>query len=329
MEDLHFYRRLSIAPMLDYTDRHERYFLRMLSRNILLYSEMITAPALLHGEPERFLRHHPAEHPVALQLGGSHPQNLALCAKMGEDAGYSEINLNCGCPSDRVQSGSFGACLMKEAALVGECISAMQAAVKIPVTIKTRIGIDHDDSWEFFLDFIETTGRAGCDTYIIHARKAWLKGLSPKENREVPPLNYEFVFRLKALKPHLNISINGGVRTLAQTKELLQKLDGVMIGREAYENPWMLREADAEIYGKENPGWKTRKQLLEAFFPYVEEQLKDGCPLNIITRHLFGLFNGLPGARTYRRILSEKASKAGADLRVLKEAMNAVEEQVL
>lgn len=326
MTDLQFHRRLSIAPMLDYTDRHERYFLRMLSRYTLLYTEMITVPALLHSNPERFLRHHVQEHPVALQLGGSDPKGLAVCAKMGENAGYSEINLNCGCPSDRVQSGSFGACLMKEPSLVGECISEISAAVKIPVTVKTRIGIDHDDSWDFFQNFIQTLYSAGCSIFIIHARKAWLKGLSPRENREVPPLNYDFVFKLKKENPHLNLSLNGGVRSLGLAEELLRKLDGVMIGREAYENPWILQEADSRIYGKQNPAWNTRKELLEAYFPYVEAELKGGCPLNIITRHLFGLFNGLPGARTYRRILSEEAPKKGADLSVLVRAMNAVQE---
>ena len=220
--DLTLHRRLSIAPMLEWTDRHERYFLRLLSKKILLYTEMVTSYALINGDPRRFLRHSPDEYPVALQLGGSIPQHLAQCAWMGQEAGFQEINLNCGCPSDRVQSGAFGACLMREADRVAECVATMKAKVRIPVTVKTRIGIDHQDSWEFFNDFIQTVSQAGCDTFIVHARKAWLKGLSPKENREKPPLNYGFAYRIKKENPHLNISLNGGVRSLEVVSHLLE-----------------------------------------------------------------------------------------------------------
>lgn len=336
--------------MLDWTDRHERYFLRLLSKRILLYTEMVTAPALLNGDPARFLRHNSAEHPVALQLGGSIPADLALCAKMGEDAGYQEINLNCGCPSDRVQSGAFGACLMNEAQRVADCVAAMQAAVRIPVTVKTRIGIDQQDSWEFFADFIQTVARAGCTTFIIHARKAWLKGLSPRENREIPPLNYGFAYRLKQENPHLNISLNGGVRSLDAVVNLLEgrstrgstgdqggkvgehpdyppvALDGVMVGRAAYEDPWFLATADSRVFGIPDTSPPDQKSLLELFYPYMERQLAEGCPLNIMTRHLMGLFSGQKGARRYRQILSEYAARRGAGIAVLKDAVAAVED---
>ena len=271
-------RRLSIAPMLDCTDRHERYFLRLISRNILLYSEMVVANAVLHTKPEQFLGHEPFEYPAVLQLGGSNPTDLAQASKLVEAAGFQEVNLNCGCPSDRVQNGNFGACLMKDKNLVADCFKAMQDAVSIPVSIKCRIGVDEFDSWEFFTDFVQTISNAGCKVFIVHARKAWLQGLSPKENREVPPLHYDFVHRLKAEMPDLNISINGGIKTLDQVEELLQDLDGVMVGREAYENPWFLRDADERIFkdvrpesdnpadiiaGKARPA--TRKALLEAY----------------------------------------------------------------
>lgn len=346
------HRKLSIAPMLDWTDRHERYFLRLISKEILLYTEMVTTFALLHGDPNRFLRHDAAETPVALQLGGSTPADLAACARMGEDAGYQEINLNCGCPSDRVQSGAFGACLMREADKVAEGVAAMKAAVKIPVTVKTRIGIDHDDSWEFFSHFLHTVAKAGCSDFIVHARKAWLKGLSPKENREIPPLNYGFAYRIKSENPQWNISVNGGVRSLAAVENLLQgkgvqdlvadrggpvgdrevvapvPLDGVMVGREAYENPWFLATADSRIFGKPDQAPPSQKALLEAYYPYVQRQLDDGCPLNIMTRHLMGMFTGLKGARRFRQILSESSTRPGAGLDVLRQAVAAVEEPV-
>ena len=308
-------RKLSVAPMLDWTDRHCRYFLRLISRRILLYTEMVTTGALLHGNRDRFLRFDPCEHPVALQLGGSDPADMTACARMGEDQGYDEINMNLGCPSDRVQSGRFGACLMAEPHLVAECVSAMKAAVSIPVTVKTRIGIDDRDSYEELHALVAALVAAGCDALIVHARKAWLQGLSPKENREIPPLRYEVVRQLKGDFPDLPVAINGGVTTLAQTKSLLQDLDGVMVGRAAYQNPWLLAAVDREIFDDEHP-IPTRHQVLETLIPYIETQLASGVPLNSVTRHILGLFQGQPGARHWRRTISENAHRpdTGADL---------------
>jgi tRNA-dihydrouridine synthase A len=325
--NLDFNRRLSIAPMLDCTDRHERYFLRLLSKHILLYSEMVTTNALLHTDPDMFLRHQEFEYPAVLQLGGSNPADLAKCSKMVEESGFQEVNLNCGCPSDRVQNGNFGACLMKDKNLVADCFKAMQDAVSIPVSIKCRIGVDEFDSWEFFRDFIGTIADAGCRVFIVHARKAWLKGLSPKENREVPPLNYDTVHRLKAEMPQLNISINGGIKTLDQTLELLQDLDGVMVGREAYENPWFLRDADERIFNDANAAKpESRKALLEAYLPYVEKETARGTPATILVRHLYGLFNGKPGARKYRQYLGENAPKTNNPAEMIRRAMDLVTE---
>ena len=325
--NIDFNRRLSIAPMLDCTDRHERYFLRLLSKHILLYSEMVTTNALLHTNPDMFLRHQEFEYPAVLQLGGSNPADLAKCSKMVEESGFQEVNLNCGCPSDRVQNGNFGACLMKDKNLVADCFKAMQDAVSIPVSIKCRIGVDEFDSWEFFRDFIGTIADAGCRVFIIHARKAWLKGLSPKENREVPPLNYDTVHRLKAEMPQLNISINGGIKTLDQTLELLQDLDGVMVGREAYENPWFLRDADERIFNDANAAKpESRKALLEAYLPYVEMETARGTPATILVRHLYGLFNGKPGARKYRQYLGENAPKTNNPAEMIRRAMDLVTE---
>ncbi len=325
--NLNFNRQVSIAPMLDYTDRHERYFLRLISKHILLYTEMVTTHALIHSDKNRFLRHSPFEYPLALQLGGSDPKMLAECAKMGEDAGFFEINLNCGCPSDRVQQGSFGACLMRHKDLVAECLYQMQKAVSIPVTLKTRIGIDHDDSFEFFFDFIKTQAEAGCKTFIIHARKAWLKGLSPKENRSIPPLQYSYAIELKKQLPDLHISLNGGVTSIEQIQELLTQVDGVMVGREAYENPWFLSTVDSKVFKEDTNPPANRKDLLRSFLPYIESQLKEGCPLTVISRHLVGLFNGLPGARRYRQILSNESSVANAGIEVITRAMDAVQEE--
>ena len=335
-------RRLSIAPMLDCTDRHERYFLRLISKNILLYSEMVVANAVLHTKPEQFLGHEAFEHPAVLQLGGSNPADLAQASKLVEAAGFQEVNLNCGCPSDRVQNGNFGACLMKSKSLVADCFKAMQDAVSIPVSIKCRIGVDEFDSWEFFEDFVQTIRNAGCRIFIIHARKAWLQGLSPKENREVPPLHYDFVHRLKAEMPDLNISINGGIKTLDQVEEQLKDLDGVMVGREAYENPWFLYDADERIFGDKRPESDnpadiiagkarpaTRKALLEAYLPYVEKQTAEGCPMTILVKHLYGLFTGLPGARKFRQTLSNGAPKASGPaeaVALVKNAMGLVQE---
>ena len=325
--NIDFNRRLSIAPMLDCTDRHERYFLRLLSKHILLYSEMVTTNALLHTDPDMFLRHQEFEYPAVLQLGGSNPADFAKCSKMVEESGFQEVNLNCGCPSDRVQNGNFGACLMKDKNLVADCFKAMQDAVSIPVSIKCRIGVDEFDSWEFFRDFIGTIADAGCRVFIIHARKAWLKGLSPKENREVPPLNYDTVHRLKAEMPQLNISINGGIKTLDQTLEQLQDLDGVMVGREAYENPWFLRDADERIFNDANAAKpESRKALLEAYLPYVEMETARGTPATILVRHLYGLFNGKPGARKYRQYLGENAPKTNNPAEMIRRAMDLVTE---
>jgi len=312
-------RRLSIAPMLDYTDRFCRYFLRLITHHTLLYTEMVTTGALLHGEAERFLRFDPAEHPLALQLGGSDPAELAACARMGEQWGYDEINLNVGCPSDRVQSGRFGACLMAEPRLVAQCVAAMADAVSVPVTVKHRIGIDDRDSYGELTDFVGTVAEAGCGVFIVHARKAWLQGLSPKENREIPPLRYAVVKRLKSDFPELEIVINGGIKDLELTEELLLDLDGVMIGREAYHNPWILAEADRRIFGDEQPP-RSRHLLLEAFLPFVERELAAGVPLGRITRHILGLFQGVPGARAWRRYISENAHLPGADAGVISRA---------
>lgn len=336
--NLDFNRRLSIAPMLDCTDRHERYFLRLISKHILLYSEMVVANAVLHAKPEQFLGHEPFEYPAVLQLGGSNPADLASASKLVEAAGFQEVNLNCGCPSDRVQNGNFGACLMKEKNVVADCFKAMQDAVSIPVSIKCRIGVDEFDSWDFFEDFIQTIRNAGCRIFIVHARKAWLQGLSPKENREVPPLHYDFVHRLKAQMPNLNISINGGIKTLDQIEEQLKDLDGVMVGREAYENPWFLHDADERIFNDIRPESDdpakiaagecrpaTRKTLLEAYLPYVEKQIAEGCPMTILVKHLYGLFTGLPGARKFRQALSNGAPRAKGPAEAVTLVKNAME----
>jgi tRNA-dihydrouridine synthase A len=305
--------------MLDWTDRHCRYFLRLITRHTLLYTEMVTTGALIHGDRERHLGFDPAEHPLALQLGGSSPADLAACARMAEDRGYDEVNLNVGCPSDRVQNGRFGACLMAEPILVAECVAAMKEAVAVPVTVKTRIGIDHRDSYEDLTGFVAAVTAAGCDALIVHARKAWLQGLSPRENREVPPLRYDVVERLKDDFPALPIAINGGVTTLAQAGALLTRLDGVMIGREAYQNPWVLAGADRVIFGDSNPS-PSSHGVLEAYIPYVEQNLSAGIPLNAMTRHILGLFQGRPGARAWRRHLSESAHLPGAGIEVLRAA---------
>ena len=309
-------RRLSVAPMLDWTDRHCRYFLRLITRHTLLYTEMVTTGALIHGDTARFLRFDPAEHPVALQLGGSAPADLAHCARLGADWGYDEINMNVGCPSDRVQNGRFGACLMAEPGTVADCVAAMKAAVTIPVTVKTRIGINDRDSYGELVDFVGTVAQAGCDELIVHARKAWLSGLSPKENRDVPPLRYDIVRQLKRDFPHLTIAINGGIKSLDEAQDFLTDLDGVMIGREAYHNPWMLAEADRLIFGDES-SMTSRHEVLERFRPYAERELASGVPLNAMSRHLLGLFQGQPGARAWRRRISERAHLPGAGVDLL------------
>ena len=300
---------MSVAPMMDWTDRHCRYLHRLLSRHALLYTEMVTTGALIHGDVERHLRFHAEEHPVALQLGGSEPADLAHCARLGEQWGYDEINLNCGCPSERVQRGAFGACLMNEPQLVADCVKAMVDVVQVPVTVKHRIGIDKDESYAFVRDFIGTVADAGCKVFIVHARNAWLKGLSPKENREIPPLRYAVVRQLKQDFPHLTIAINGGLNTDALVQEELQHLDGVMVGREAYHNPWWLARWDALYYGApENT--LTREAIEAAMVEYmVREAAQHGTHWYAIARHMLGLRHGMPGARRWRQVWSDHRLK--------------------
>lgn len=319
-------RKLSIAPMMDWTDRFDRYFLRLISKRVLLYTEMVTTGAVIHGDRQKLLGFHEAEHPVACQLGGSDPAELKLAAKVVEDFGYDEVNLNVGCPSDRVQSGRFGACLMADPQLVADCVAAMREVVDIPVTVKHRIGIDDQDSYESMKAFVDTVADAGCRHFIVHARIAILQGLSPKENRDIPPLKYDFAHRLKQERPDLHISINGGIKTLDETEDHLKKVDGVMIGRAAYQTPYILAEADRRIYGDDTGRPNSRHDILRAFLPYVREELAAGTSLNHITRHLMGLFAGCPGGAKYRRYLSENAYHKGADERVIEEAMALVPE---
>ncbi|MBL4606406.1 MAG: tRNA dihydrouridine(20/20a) synthase DusA [Pseudomonadales bacterium] len=318
-----FSHRFCVAPMLDCTDRHERYFLRLISKHARLYTEMINCGALIHGDRAGFLRYDNSEHPLALQLGGSDPAQLSQCTRFAEEQGYDEVNLNVGCPSHRVQAGRFGACLMKEPEYVAEGIDAMRNTKNIEITVKCRIGVDDFDSYEWLCGFIETVSKAGCNTFIIHARKALLKGLSPKQNRSVPPLCYETVHKIKRDFPHLKIIINGGLNTLDQTQEQLQHTDGVMIGREAYSNPFMLAEVDHRLYGEEKPTL-SRLNILESFYPYIEQHLGEGMKLSNISRHIVGLFQGQVGARRYRRYISENAFKPGAGIEVLQKAVTYV-----
>lgn len=306
----------SVAPMLDWTDRHCRYFHRLISQHAFLYTEMVTTGALIHGDHHRFLQFNAAENPVAFQLGGSNPRELAICAKMVEDYGYDEVNLNVGCPSDRVQNGRFGACLMAEPKLVADCVAAMKQSVSIPVTVKSRIGIDELDSYEELVHFVSTVANAGCETFIIHARKAWLSGLSPKQNRDVPPLRYDMVYQIKQDFPQLEIILNGGITTLDQAEDILQHVDGVMVGREAYHNPYLLADVDRRFYGEPKEP-RSREIIMGLLIPYIKEQLEGGVRLNSISRHILGLFHGEPGARGWRRHLSENACKPGADIKVI------------
>ena len=316
-------RRFSIAPMLDWTDRFCRYFLRQISKRALLYTEMVTTSALLYGDQARLLKFDPMEHPVALQIGGSDPVQLSRAARLGQQWGYDEINLNLGCPSERVQSGRFGACLMSEPDLVADCIKAMVDSVTIPVTVKQRIGIDHLDSYQLLRDFVGRLSLAGSRTFIVHARKAWLQGLSPKENREIPPLSYATVYRLKRDFPELEIIINGGITSIEACEQHLALVDGVMIGREAYHNPWLLAQVDARLFGEETPV-PTRDQVIAQLLPFVELELAAGVPLNRITRHILGLFHGQPGARAWRRYLSNHSYKSDADSDVIVKALRLV-----
>ncbi len=312
--------RLSVAPMLDWTDRHCRYFHRLMTSQTLLYTEMVTTGAIIHGKGD-FLAYNQEEHPVALQLGGSNPVDLAHCAKLAQERGYDEINLNVGCPSDRVQNGRFGACLMAEPQLVADCVAAMKEVVDVPVTVKTRIGIDDQDSYEFLTDFITIVSeKGGCEQFTIHARKAWLSGLSPKENREIPPLDYNRAYQIKKDFSHLNIAINGGVKSLEEAKEHLAHLDGVMIGREAYQSPYILAEVDQQIFGLDTPV-KKRSEVIFEMFPYIEQQLSQGAYLGHITRHMLGMFQNMPGARQWRRYISENAHKQGAGIEVVEAAL--------
>ena len=321
-------RRLSVAPMMDWTDRHCRYFHRQITRYTWLYTEMVTTGAIIHGDQPRHLDFNDAEHPVALQLGGSEPDDLAKSAKIGERWGYDEINLNCGCPSERVQRGAFGACLMAEPALVADCVKAMRDAVSIDVTVKHRIGIDEVESYDFVRDFVGTIAEAGCTTFIVHARNAILKGLSPKENREIPPLKYDYAYQLKRDFPQMEIIINGGIKTLDEIDEHLRHLDGVMIGREAYHNPWLMAEFDARYYsdvGGDTGEPRDRVRVIMAMLPYIRAQLESGGPrLNTITRHMLGLMAGLPGARAFRQVLSDAKQLAAGDADLLLRAAERV-----
>ena len=318
-------RKFSIAPMMDWTTPHFRYFARLLSRHTLLYTEMVTTGALIHGDTERFLRYHEIEHPLALQLGGSDPAELAHCARLAEQFGFDEVNLNVGCPSDRVQNNMIGACLMAHPDKVAEAVAAMIDATSLPVTVKHRIGIDGRESWEDLCEFIDKVSAAGCRTFIVHARIAILEGLSPKENRDIPPLKYDWVYRLKQEYPHLEIIINGGIKTFEECHEHLAHTDGVMLGREAYHNPWLLASVDSEFFGEPSPV-ANRHDALRAMFPFIQQELDRGVYLTHMSRHVMGLFHGMPGGRQFRRYISENAHKPGSGLEVIQTALGKVHE---
>ncbi len=312
---------LSVAPMMDWTDSHCRAFHRILAPHARLYTEMVHAQAVIHGDRDRLLGFDQSEHPLALQLGGSDPAHLAEASRIGEQWGYDEINLNVGCPSDRVQAGRFGACLMKEPGLVADCVAAMHAAVKIPVTVKCRLGVDELETYEHFSSFIDTVSQAGCNFFVVHARKAWLSGLSPKENREIPPLRYDWVCDLKKQRPDLSVVLNGGLSTVDASLEVLPQVDGVMIGRMAYHEPYRLHQLDRAIYAPELPQ-DSRESLLLKYRPYVEQQCSRGIAVKHITRHILGLFHAQPGGRMFRQVLSERAHKAQG-WEIIEEAMQA------
>lgn len=314
------FRRFSVAPMMDWTDRHCRFFLRLLSQHALLYTEMVTTGALLHGDRARFLDHDASEHPLALQLGGSVPAELAACAKLAEDWGYDEVNLNVGCPSDRVQHNMIGACLMGHPALVADCVKAMRDAVSIAVTVKHRIGINGRDSYAELCDFVGQVAEAGCRSFTVHARIAILEGLSPKENREVPPLRYEVAAQLKRDFPALEVVLNGGIKTLEECRTHLQTFDGVMLGREAYHNPYLLAEVDRQLFGIERAA-PSRGDVLRQLRPYIERHLAQGGAMHHITRHVLGLAQGFPGARRFRQVLSVDVHKSPAPLSVFDHAI--------
>lgn len=312
-----------MAPMMGWTDRHFRYLFRLMSRHARLYTVMITSNALIHAEPAHFLDFAKAEQPVALQLGGNNPQELAFCAKLAEQWGYDEVNLNVGCPSDRVKSGQFGACLMREPQRVGDCVAAMQQAVDIPVTVKIRIGVDELDSEDYFNQFVDTVAQAGCEVFLVHARKAWLEGLSPRQNRTVPPLKHDWVHSLKQRRPDLTVVINGGIKDLAGSQEQLQHVDGVMIGRAAYENPYEFSRVDQDLFGEASEPL-SRIELVRAYLPYIQSQIEAGVPLKVMSRHLLHVFNKQTGAKVWRRFLSNYAHKQGAGPQVVEHALRSV-----
>ncbi len=316
--------RLSVAPMMDWTDRHCRVFHRLLAPHARLYTEMVHAQAVIYGDRDRLLGFDNTEHPIALQLGGSHPEHLAEACKIAQDYGYDEVNLNVGCPSDRVQAGRFGACLMKEPQVVAECIASMQQAVEIPITVKCRLGVDEHEAYDYFLAFIDTVAETGCKEFIVHARKAWLNGLSPKENREIPPLRYDWVYRLKSERPHLRIVINGGLRELEQCQDALKIVDGVMIGRAAFQEPYRLHTLNAALFGTEV---STREELLLQLEPYVRQQMQIGVALKHISKCLLGLFHAQPGGRLFRQVLSEQAPLPHADWSVIQKAIQMTQQE--
>ena len=312
-------RTLSVAPMMDWTDRHCRYFHRLLAPSALLYTEMVTTGAIIHGDADRFLAYNPEEHPLALQLGGSEPKDLATCARIAQQRGYDEINLNVGCPSDRVQRGRFGACLMLEPDLVRDCMAAMLDAVDIPVTIKTRLGVDDCYSYQYMSDFVGRVAESGCSVFVMHARKAILAGLSPKQNRDVPPLHYDWVYRLKQESPGLEIVINGGIDSLEAVRQHLEHVDGVMLGRAAYHSPWVLAECQQQLFEEQTD--ISREDVIESMSVYLEQKVREGVAVKHISRHLLGLFQGLPGARAWRRYLSENAYRDDNNTEILKQAL--------
>ena len=309
--------------MMDWTDRHCRFFHRLLSPSALLYTEMVTTGAIIHGDTDRFLAYNPEEHPLALQLGGSDPSDLADCARIAEQRGYDEINLNVGCPSDRVQRGRFGACLMLEADLVRDCIAAMLDAVDIPVTVKTRLGVDEHESYQFMADFVGKVAESGCTIFIMHARKAYLEGLSPKQNRDVPPLHYDWVYRLKQQSPELEIVINGGIDSLAAIEGHLKHVDGVMLGRSAYHNPWLLAECQRQFY--DQVAVISREEIIDAMSAYLDHQVREGTAVKHVSRHLLGLFQGMPGAKAWRRYISENAFRDDNNTDLLRQALHAMQ----
>jgi len=317
-------RSLSVAPMMDWTDRHCRFFHRLLAPSALLYTEMLVTGAVLHGDRQHLLACSPEEHPLALQLGGSEPAELARSARIAEDFGFDEVNLNAGCPSDRVQRGRFGACLMLEPALVRDCLAAMRAAVTIPVTIKTRLGVDQHESYPWFRDFVGCVAESGCEVFIVHARKAWLSGLSPKENREIPELHYDWVQRLKQEFPHLTVVLNGGINTVEAASYYGDLLDGVMLGRAAYHNPWILAELQQRLFGL--PGVASREEAIREMSAYIQRQTAAGVPVKRISRHVLGLFQGMPGAKRWRRYISQHAHRDARNDRLLLEALAAMGE---